>query len=69
MSEKERELLLSWFVAEEMRLADLLHQLQNNIRFRKFDSLDCLELMLAQQHYDDFKDFVRVCSALLHLDR
>lgn len=67
MTQKEIELLLSWFVNEEIRLSNDVSQLQQNIRFRPIDSVDCLELILATNRLQNFRDFMRVTRRLLSL--
>lgn len=67
MTSKERELLCSWIVNEESRLYDELNQLRSNIRFRKVDQSDCYEMILVQQRYYDFCDFVLTLGRLVKL--
>lgn len=67
MTKPEKELLLSWIVNEEARLADEISTLRNNIRFRKVDIVDCFELALAMQRYSDFSEFSLIILRLLHV--
>lgn len=68
MTEKEKELLLSWIVNEQLRLDQELIELRNRIRFRHIDISDNIEMMLLQQRITDFEDFARVLIRLLRLD-
>lgn len=67
MTNKEKELLLSWIVNEESRLHSELVQLRSNLRFRRIDITDCFELAIIQQRYTDFCDFVLVLGQLVEL--
>ena len=67
MTKRERELLLSWIVNEELRLDTDLQQLRSNLRFRRIEISDCVELALAQQRYTDFCDFVLTLGRLVDL--
>lgn len=68
MKHKEIDLLLAWFVNEEFRLEDQMHELRQRIRFRKITLEDNIEMILLQQRIDDFTDFRNTCIRLLHLD-
>lgn len=67
MTEKEKELLLSWIVNEQLRLDQELQQLRNRIRFRHIDISDNVEMMLLQQRLNDFEEFASILMRLLHL--
>jgi hypothetical protein len=47
MKLKEREFLLEYFLNEGDRLAAEVARLQQNLRYRKINIDDCMELMLA----------------------
>lgn len=67
MTEKEKELFLSWVVNEETRLENELIELRNRIRFRQIDISDCFELALSLQRLEDFREFALISLRLLHL--
>lgn len=67
MTEKEKELLLSWIVNESLRLDDDLVELRNRVRFRRVDVSDCVELALMLQRVEDFREFSVIVLRLLHL--
>lgn len=69
MTRKEAELLYSYFYNNLCRLEAEVQQLQFNIRYRKIDSSDCLELLLAVQELDTFREVTRHIISLLDINR
>lgn len=67
MKEKEIDLLFAYIYNNRMRLEDEVSQLQANIRFRKIDSVDCIELMLATERLNTFKEVTKDIRMLLGL--
>lgn len=67
MTEKEKILIQSWLVSEDLRLDEELQQLQARIRYRKIDVVDCIELALLIERYQNFKQFSDTVDKLLHL--
>lgn len=67
MTEREKELLLSWIVNEESRLEDDVSELRSRVRYRRIDVSDCFELALALERLDDFREFALIVLRLLHL--
>lgn len=67
MTQKEKELILSWIVNEEGRLEDDVIELRNRLRFRRIDISDCFELALALQRLENFRDFSLIVLRLLHM--
>lgn len=68
MTEKEKELILSWIICETARLEEELNQIRANIRFRKIDISDNIEMILLQQRLADFREFSMILRRLLHLE-
>lgn len=68
MRQKEIELLLSYFVNEEIRLDNQITELRARIRFRNITLEDNIEMILLQQKIDDFREFRQNCMQLLHLN-
>ncbi|MBR5363329.1 MAG: hypothetical protein IK134_08410 [Oscillospiraceae bacterium] len=68
MKQKEIEILLAWFINEEFRLEDQMHELRQRIRFRRITLEDNIEMILLQQRIDDFQEFRLNCVRLLNLD-
>lgn len=67
MKQSEKDLIMSYFVNEEMRLDDEFIELRNRIRFRRIDISDCVELICVMQRIADFHEFSIIVMRLLHL--
>ncbi len=63
----QKELLLAYFYNNRCRLEDEVKQLQTNIRFRKVDIADCVELACAIQRLETFSEVTRHVMALLKI--
>ncbi len=63
----QKELLLAYFYNNRCRLEDEVKQLQTNIRFRKVDISDCVELACAIQRLETFSEVTRHVLALLKI--
>lgn len=68
MTEKERELLKAWLLNEDIRIDSEIAELKSRLRYRKIDIVDCIELALLINRYEDFKQFASVVNRLLHLE-
>lgn len=67
MTDKEKMLLCSYIYNNRVQLEHEVHQLQNNIRFRRVDVADCVELICALQRLDTFKEVTNHVMMLLKL--
>lgn len=67
MKQTELMLLYSYIYNTRVSMEDEIHQLQNNIRFRKIDISDCVELACAIQRYDTFIETTNNIRTLLNL--
>ena len=67
MRKYETELLYSYFYNNLCRLENTVRQLQFNIRYRDFDSVDILELLEAKQELDTFRTITRQIILLLDI--
>lgn len=67
MTEKERELLKSWLLNEDMRIDNEIMELKSRLRYRNIDIVDCIELALLINRYQDFRQFSSVVERLLNL--
>lgn len=63
----QKELLLAYFYNNRCRLEDEVNQLQTNIRFRKVDIADCVELACAIQRLETFSEVTRHVMAILKI--
>jgi hypothetical protein len=69
MRQNEKDLLAAYIYNNYVRLEEQLNTLQNNIRFRKIDVVDCVELLCAKQEFETFKEITGHISLLLKLDK
>ncbi len=69
MRQTEIELIMAYIVNEEQRLENDVIELRNRIRFRHFDVNDCVEMQLALNRLDNFREFALTVIRLLNLDR
>ncbi len=68
MRQSEKDLLCAYIYNNYVRLENNLHTLQNNIRFRRIDVADCMELACAIQEFETFKEVTKHIRILLKLD-
>lgn len=68
MRQSEKDLISKYIYNNRIRLENNVHQLQSNIRFRNIDTVDCIELMLAQQELETFKEITKHIRLLLKLN-
>lgn len=67
MTEREKQLLLSWIVNEQQRLdSEYVERLQR-VRYRESDITDFVEILLLKQRCIDFSDFSRCLFHLLNM--
>ena len=59
MTKQEQNLLLSYIHNMQLTLERELEQLTQNIRYRRFDCVDLLELLLLQERLQSFICFAR----------
>lgn len=59
MTKQEEKLLLAYIHNMQLTLERELEQLIQNIRYRRFDSLDLVELLLLQERLQCFVCFAR----------
>lgn len=68
MRQNEKDLITRYIYNNRVRLENNVHQLQSNIRFRNIDLVDCIDLMLAQQELETFKEVTKHIRLLLKLN-
>lgn len=69
MTQKEMTLLCSYVYNNRIQLEHEVHQLQNNIRFRKIDVVDCVEMICALQRLETFIEVTNQIMILLKLKK
>lgn len=67
MTEKEKELFAAYRVNHQYWIEDEIDELQTRVRFRRIRTEDLVELLLARQRLDDFREFTADIAALLGL--
>jgi len=61
------DLLLEYFYKERNRLENDIEQLQENLRYRRVSSVDCLELIIAKERLSAFLEYSEQVKAILKL--
>lgn len=69
MRQNEKDILTMYIYNNTIRLENNVKQLQANLRFRNIDTVDCIELMLAKQELDTFKEVTKHIRILLKLNK
>lgn len=67
MNQKEITLLLSYIYNNQCRLEDEVRQLQTNVRFRRIDSSDSMELTKSLIYLEAFNEITSNIRCLLGL--
>lgn len=68
MNQTEKNLLCAYIYNNYCRLEYNVHQLQSNLRYRRVDVTDCLELQCAIQEFETFKEVTKHIRILLKID-
>lgn len=64
---RRTELLSEYIYNRRIFLEHDIHQLQENLRYRSISSVDCLELIIAQERLAMFIEVTRDVTELLKL--
>lgn len=65
---KQKEILAAYFNNNRDRLEEDVRNLQQRLRYRNADAVDCLELALALERLYAFEDFVESTRAILRME-
>lgn len=65
---KQKEILAAYFNNERDRLEEDVRQLQQRLRYRNADAVDCLELSLALERLTAFDEFVKSTRFILRME-
>lgn len=65
MRQKEIEMLYQYLWNQYTYLERDVQQLQQNVRYRRIDAVDCLELCLALERFQAFQEFSSDVRAIL----
>ncbi len=63
----QKEILMTYLVNNRDRLQEDVRELQQRVRYRDVDAVDCLELSLAIERLNSFEDFSRSVMAIMRL--
>lgn len=69
MTVKEYDLLQMYLYNYAVRLEQERDGLQQRLRYRKFNSVDVIEMLILQQRCEDFAEFSQDITHLLHLGK
>ena len=69
MTQKELHLLLAYIYNNRCQLEEEVRQLQTNVRFRRIDIADCVELACAIQRLETFKEVTGHILTLLKITK
>lgn len=64
---KQKEILMAYINNTRDHLQNDIRQLQQRVRYRDCDAVDCLELALAQERLIAFEEYARHTMAILQL--
>ncbi len=64
---KQKEIFMAYINNNRDKLQDDVRKLQQRLRYRDADAVDCLELALALERLNAFEDFSRSAIAILKL--
>lgn len=63
----QKEILMTYISNNRDRLQDDVRHLQQRVRYRDIDAVDCLELSLAIERMNAFEDFSRSVMEIMKL--
>lgn len=66
---KEKELFLEFEYNHRQFLEDNVKQLQQNLRYHKIDSIDCIELIIAIERLNAFNEYCQVMHTVFNIGR
>lgn len=67
MTQKELQLLYAYILSNRVRLENDVRNLQNNLRFRDIDIVDCIELIHAKTQLQCFIEITNQIKLILQI--
>lgn len=64
----QKEIFFQYLLNQQNFLENDVIQLRQNLRMRNIDAVDCLELALAMERLNSFKDFLNSASSIFRLN-
>lgn len=68
MKQNEKSLFYNYILNNRLRLEDNVRNIQANIRFRRVDIIDCVELIEATVELETFKQVTNDLRLLLDIE-
>lgn len=69
MKKTEVAMIYSYFINLRSRLENEVSQLQSNLRYRRVDTVDCIELSTAIERLNMFREISNSIVLILQLDK
>ena len=66
---KEKELFLSFEYNHREYLKNNIRQLQQNVRYRDIDSVDCIELIIAIEKLNGFNEYCKIMHTIFSIGK
>lgn len=66
-TQKQKDLWFEYKYNKAEHLKQDIRQLQTNVRYRDIDVIDCIELILAIERYNSFKQVVKSVEMVFKL--
>ncbi|MBQ7784187.1 MAG: hypothetical protein IJ368_09475 [Oscillospiraceae bacterium] len=69
MTKKQRDIYAMYVYNQRTRLEQEIENLQQKIRWRHVSQVDCLELIIAQERYNSFCEFITNVNSIFEVDK
>lgn len=66
---KEKEMFLEFEYNHRQFLQDTVRQLQQNVRYRNIDSVDCIELIIAIERLNAFNEYCKIMHTVFNIGK
>lgn len=66
---KEKELFLQFEYNHREYLRNNVRQLQQNLRYRDIDSVDCIELIIAIEKLNGFEEYCKIIHTIFSIGK
>lgn len=66
---KEKELFLQFEYNHRDYLKNNVRQLQQNLRYRDIDSVDCIELIIAIEKLNGFEEYCKIMHTIFSIGK
>lgn len=66
---KEKEMFLQFEYNHREYLRENIRQLQQNVRYRNIDSIDCIELIIAIERLNGFEEYCKIMHTIFNVGK